>query len=359
MAEQTPKVHKTGTWSDDMEHFKVRMYTNIPPKTVLVGHNIFTKKSKIYSKALFHMPWFQSRFISLQNQNIDLHKQNFELDGEGLEVVVDAAVSYKVREPRAAEKMTVGKRWKHFLSGFSSKPISSILKAVVVAGVMVGSSILLGPLAGVLGTLAVTGSYVSLFYQDSDWVERQGAYQATYNNQAAIAELEQTIFDELRSYYASHTYDQIRGRSVDFNEPEFLNLRNSLEQFSHTYGLEVTRVNIKSADLTPESNALLQRKKETIVNADRIRREAEARAAEITAKTQAEAASTTAFYNSLKEAGMSEEAATELMKTRLLAQSGANMVVTSGMGGVVPAVNVGRTSAPPSEDENTAGPRTR
>ena len=228
---------------EEMENFKVRMFTNIPSNYVLVGENIFTKNRKVYQKAMFHMPWFRSRYIKMENQNMDLAKREFETSSGGLSVVVDAAVTWRVKPIESNYKMTVKTRWQSVLDNLRSGKISTILKTGAVALGTIAAGVFLGPIP-LVAIPAISAGYVSFFHQDQEWVNRQGAIQRAYNTSAAMAELEQIIYGELNSFYATHTYEQVKGMRVDLSDPAFSTLNNSLREYSEQYGIEITKIKI-------------------------------------------------------------------------------------------------------------------
>ena len=273
--EMGKKEHVT----EEMTTGKIRLYTNIPPNALLVGHNIFTKNPKIYSKALFHMPWFESRFVSLETQNLDLPEKRYEVDGKGIEIVVDAAVSYKVKPLENTVRGSNGRnheygiidRWKNYINGFRNKTVTSIIKTVAITAATVASAFVIGPFC--LAIPVVSAGYISFFSQDPEDVKNQGAYKAVYNRTAAIKELEQIIYNGLREYYATHSYEEIRKEQVKISNivPDEI-LRNYEDEF----GIVVSKINIKSADLTEASNEVLRKQREAEVRAETIKVEAEA-----------------------------------------------------------------------------------
>lgn len=264
----------------DMTMFKIRMYTDIPPNAVLVGHNIFTKKPKIYKAAFLHMPWFRSKFVTLENHNKDFAPKKFELGGSdsGLELVSDVAVTYRVKPIDTNMKMGFKERWQSVFSNLARGKVSSYIKAGLLAAGTIAAGVFIAPWAIPI-LPAITAGYISGFHQDESWVKEQGAYKAAYQSKAAMAELEQTIYDELRALYATHSYEEIKGMKIDFSKPEFADLKDKLDIFAEQYGIEATKITVKSADLTDESNQILQRQKEADMKAAEIERQAQAQAA--------------------------------------------------------------------------------
>lgn len=339
----------------EMTMFKIRMYTDIPPNAVLVGHNIFTKKPKIYHAAFLHMPWFKSKFVTMENHNRDLAPQKFELGGadSGLEITSDVAVTYRVKPMDPNMKMGFVERWRSVVAGFRNKTASSVVKTVLLtAGTVVGG-IVAWPLA--IAIPAVAAGYISFFHQDEDWVKEQGAYKAAYESKAAMGELEQTIYEELRAFYASHSYDQIKGLKVDFSRPEFADLKVKLDRFAQQYGIEATKITIKTADLTPESNQILQRQKEAEMRATEIERQAQAQEA-VHTRNQA-------YAQQLKDLGLSPEQIAQILQVETARGLGGNAIVN--VGGAAPVqpmftmpVNTG-AQATNDDEQNSAGQRRR
>ncbi len=338
----------------DMTMFKIRMYTPIPPNVVLVGHNVFTKKPKIYESALFHMPWFRSKFVTLENHNRDLAKKKFELGGsdDGLEIVSDIAVTYCVK-PIDKENAPMGfkERWMSVLSGFSKGKVSTIAKAILTGVGTVGAGLLLGPI-GWIGVPALAAGYVSIFHQDEAWVKEQGAYKAVYQSKAAMAELEQTIYDELRAYYATHSYDQIKGMKIDFSNPEFRSLKDKMDAFADQYGIEATKITVKTADLTDESNQILQRKKEAEMRATEIERQAQAQAAVHGRYRE--------YAQELMAMGFTPEQVAQLLQVEAAKSLGSNAIVNVGGSSPQPMftvpLNFGQQSGPQEQQAQQSSP---
>ena len=318
----------------EMETFKVRMYTNIPPNAVLVGNSIFTKKPKIYSKALFHMPWFQSRFITLETQNLDLTKEKFEVGSKGLEVISDLAISYKVLPMvnEQNEKYGLKDRWKAFKKSFEQKPIAQTLKMVALGAATVASAFVVGPFCLALPLIAA--GYVSTSYQDPEYVKSQGAYNAAYNMTTATKELEQIVYAGLRSFYASYTYEEIKSKRVNLDEPEFADLKKDLDEFSKDRGVVITRISIKSSDLTEESNKILQKEREAEIESKSIKLKAEAQKVAIEEEAKAkkialeqEAAGLEAIVKTLKDQGLSSQEIANYLRARALSSGDSKTVL--------------------------------
>ena len=316
-------MEKSSLINKDMETFRVRMFTNIPPNAVLVGSSMFTKNPKIYSKALFHLPWFQSRLITLETQNLDLAKERFEVGAKGLEVVSDIAVSYKVLPMlnKEKKKISVSDRWRAFKENFKKRPIAQSLKLVTIGAATIASAFVIGPFA--LSIPAIAAGYVSLGYQDPDYVKKQGAYNAAYNMTSATKELEQIIYSGLRTYYANHTYDEIKGTKIDLNSPEFADLKKELEDYSKDHGVEITRISVKSSDLTPESNSILQKRREAEIKAKSIELEAKAKRRAL----DEEARGLESIVKVLKDQGLSSSDIAEYLRARALGSSDSKTVV--------------------------------
>lgn len=359
--------HDNNLVTREMETFKVRMFTNIPPNAVLVGHNIFTKNKRVYSKAMFHMPWLRSRFISIETQNLDLNQDKIEIGDNGLEAIADFSVSYKISGLEKRNKLTIKDRWMGIIDGFSrpDKRVSSILKAVLVGAATVGAGILLGPIGlgaiGVGAVLAGTATYASFFHQNEEWLEKQGAVTAAYNNASAMKELEQIIYNELRAYYGSHSYEEVKTKNLDLNDPDLANLKRSLDTYKLDYGIEVTRVSNKKLDLTDKSNEVLQRKRE-----NEIAREDKRKMGEVeldVARNRDLAAAIAQERRMLKireyqAAGLSMAEITQLLETDALVQGNANVVVSRGGTPVVPTMPISPTSTT-GDDEMSSGERHR
>lgn len=348
-------TERKGLVTKEMTMFKVRMYTDIPPNAVLVGHNIFTKRPKIYKTAFLHMPWFKSKFVTMENHNRDLAPKKFELGGtdSGLEITSDVAVTYRVKPIDANSKMGFADRWRSVIDSFETKTASSFLKlGLLTAGTIVGG-IAAWPLA--LAIPAAAAGYVSFFHQDEEWVKQQGAYKAAYLSKAAMGELEQTIYEELRSFYAIHSYNDIKGMKIDLNKPEFADLKQKLDAFSAQYGIETTKITIKTADLTAESNQILQRQKEAEMRATEIERQAEAQ--ESVHKRNQD------YVQKLKDLGLTTEQISQILQIETARGLGANSIVNVGGAPVQPMftmpVQGGNNQQTTNEDENTTGARTR
>ena len=359
---------KNSLVTKSMTKFKVRMYTDIPPNAVLIGHNIFTKKPKIYSKAFLHMPWFQSKFITMENHNIDLKPKKFQLGDNngaggngandsdmGLEVVSDLAITYRVKPIAQDSKMGFVDRWQSVINGFKKHTGSSIVKTALLAGATVVGGIIAWPLA--LAIPALSAGYVSFFHQDEEWVKEQGAYKAAYKSSAFMSELEQTVYEEINAFYATHTYAQIKGMTVDLSKPEFQELKRKLDALSDQYGIETTKVTIKSADLTPESDQILQRKKEAAMQAAEIERQAQAKKAMNDRYLD--------LVERFSNAGVSPEKIPELVKIAMAQDLGNNAIVNVG-GGATPVqpmytMPINPNQQPPitNDDQDTTGQRTR
>ncbi len=338
---------------EEMETFRVRMFTNIPSNCVLVGENIFTKNRKVYQKALFHMPWFKSRYIKLETQNTDLAKNKFELEGGSLSVVADVAVSWRIKPVGQTNyKMNPIRRWQSIIDGFRTKTVSSVLKTVGLAAATVLGGMVFSP--ALIAIPALTAGYITLFHQDQDWVNEQGAVQHAYNSASAMKELEQSIYGELEAYFASHTYEEVKGRRLDLSDPMFAALRRTLDEYSEQYGIEVTRLNLKSIDLTPESNDTLRRQKEADVQAYAAQKRAEGK--------QFDYDRIQAFMDSLEARGYTREQIIELIKLDQATRNGAAVVVGGGASPIISMPTSGRQA--PSEptdgdDPMSQGGRTR
>lgn len=305
----------------DMTVLKVRMWTpDIPPNAVLVGHSILTKNPRIYKNMFFHLPWFKSKFVTMQNKNTDLEPKKFELGGAdgGLEITSDVAVTFRVKPIDPNMKMGFKEKWASIFHKFKTKPVSSILKTVLFTAATVAGGVFAWPLAIALPLTAAT--YISTGYQDKEWVKEQGAYKAAYESRAAMAEMEQIIYEELRAFYASHGWDQVKGLKVDFSKPEFADLKDKLDIFANEYGIEVIKVAIKTADLTPESNDILQRQKEAAMKAEEIRQQAAAQEAVHNRNIQ--------YANDLLRQGFSPEQVAQIMQIE--AARGTNAFVNVG-----------------------------
>lgn len=343
----------------DMTMFKIRMYTDIPPNAVLVGHNIFTKKPKIYKSAFLHMPWFKSKFVTMENHNRDLAPKKYELGGSdgGLEITSDVAVTYRVTPIDPNMKMGFVERWRSVIAGFRNNTASSIVKtALLAAGTVVGGIVAL-PLAIVIPVAAA--GYVSFFHQDEEWVKEQGAYKAAYQSKAAMAELEQTIYEELRAFYASHSYDEIKGLKIDLNRPEFADLKAKLDVFATQYGIEATKITIKTADLTPESNQILQRQKEAEMKAKEIERQAQAQASVHERNKE--------YAQQLIALGLTPEQIAQILQVETARNLGGNAIVNVGGSAPVQPMfampinqgssQTGGNTSGDDEEQNTNGPR--
>lgn len=347
---------KKGLVTKEMTMFKIRMYTDIPPNAVLVGHNIFTKKPKIYSAAFLHMPWFKSKFVTMENHNRDFTPKKFQLGGSdgGLEITSDVAVTFRVTPIAQDDKMGFVQRWRSVFAKFATKPASSIVKTALLAGATVVGGIIAWPLA--IAVPLATATYISAFHQDEEWVKEQGAYKAAYQSKAAMGELEQTIFEELRSFYASHNYDEVKGLKVDFNRPEFADLKDKLDRFAQQYGIEVTKVTIKTADLTPESDQILQRAKEAEMRATEIERQAQAQEA-VHTRNQA-------YAQQLMSMGLTPEQIAQILQIETARGLNGNAIVN--VGGAAPVqpmftmpVNPNGQGPVDGDDQNTTGQRRR
>ena len=320
---------KKETFTKEMEEFKVRMYTNIPPNCVLVATNIFTKKSKIYSKAMFHMPWMQSRFISLETQHIDLAKKPFETEGGQLTVCVDAAVTYKIKPflNENGKKYGVIDRLKAFKNSFKKRPLSAGFKALATLAVTIASGVVLSPILFAV-IPAIAAGYVTLVYQDPETVKEQSAYKAVYNSAAAQTKLEHNVYDGLRSYYTSNSYDDVRGKTVDLNSPEFAVLKQKIEEVKNDFGIEVSGVNIINVDLSEDSNRVLREKKEK-----EVAREARKLEAEVEAEARKkEAEGLNAIIETLKAQGLTPSEIASYLRAEALAKGGNGTVIVSDSG---------------------------
>ena len=308
--------------SKEMKGFKVRLYTNIPPNAVLVGHNHFTKNAKIYSKALFHLPWFESRYISMQTQNMDLKKQKYEINGQGLEIISDAAISYKVKPFKAENggRYGVAQRWKSFINSFNKRPASQFAKAAFIGAATIASAFFVGPFC--MAIPALSAGYVTFFHQDPEYIKTQGIYKAAYESNVAKERLEQVVFDGLRVYYANHNYEQIKGKEVNLNDPEFAHLKRELDAVADEFGIEVTKINIQNADLTDKSNEILQKQREAEIEAERIKLTAVAKKEAL--KAEAEGLDT--LIKTYRDRGFSSEDIARILSSRELGQGG-NAVV--------------------------------
>lgn len=355
--------HDNNQVSREMEAFKIRMYTNIPPNAVLVGHNVFTKNKKVYSKAMFHMPWLRSRFISIETQNLDLKPENIEIGDKGLEAVADFAISYKISGLEKKNKLTIKDRWMSVLDGFMrpEKRISSILKAAAVGVGAIGAGILLGPIGfgalGVGAVLAGTATYTTFFHQNEEWLERQGAVTAAYNNASAMKELEQIVYNELRVYYGKHSYEEVKSKNLDLNDPDLIDLKNALDTFKLDYGIEVKRVVNKKLDLTPKSNEVLQKKRQLEIDRENLALTAQVDL-EVAEKRDEIAKIAQARRNSqiqdLLNQGMDRDEIIRLLETDALAQSRANVIVSRGGTPVTPVVSI-PTETTTGDDEASMG----
>lgn len=340
----------------EMTLFKIRMYTDIPPNAVLVGHNIFTKNPKIYKKVFLHMPWFKSKFVTMENHNRDLKSAKYELGGadSGLEITSDVAVTYRVTPMDPNVKMGFVERWRSVLSKFSTKPASSIVKTALLTGATVVGGIIAWPLA--IAIPAATATYISAFHQDEDWVKEQGAYKAAYESKAAMADLEQIIYEELRAFYASHSYDEIKGLKVDLRNPAFADLKVKLDLFAQQYGIEATKITIKTADLTPESNQILQRQKEAEMRATEIERQAQAQKAVHDRNKE--------YAEQLIAMGLTPEQIAHILEIETARGLNSNAIVNVGGGGSVQPmfsmpINQGRQGQVDGDDQNTPSQRRR
>lgn len=330
----------------EMETFKVRMFTNIPPNAVLVGNSVITKNARIYTKALFHLPWFQSRFITLETQEQDLKKETYEVGTGGLELVADLAVGYKVLPMMNddGKKYTVKDRWKAFTNRFKNKTFSQIVKVAIVAAATTLLAIHVGPFAFVLP--AISAGYISFGYQDPEYIKKQNAYKAAYNTTTAIKELEQIVYDKLRTYYASHEYEEIRGKGIDLHNTEFADLKLELDRFGKDRGITITRISIKSADLTEESNKILQESRKAEIEAARIRTQG---AAEADAIRQINDALADRIAKLTKH-GMSSKDIAQILAYGEVGKGNSTIILNSGNMGNASTFAAGMHSAPQSKD---------
>lgn len=317
--------------NNDFETFKIRIFTNIPQKTVLVGDAWPMHNPKIFTKHFLHFPWFKSRFISLKNNNKNLLKEKFQLNGEGLEIVSDVAINYEI-EPFLNEKKQpygIVDRWKSFINAFNGnrrKVVRQYAKIATIGLLTVGATLIIGPFSLLIP--ALSAGYISIVYQDPDYIKKQGIYKYAFNNgkETGIVSLEQKVYEALKNYYARHSYEEIKGKKIDFKSSEFDDVRAEFESVRKRFGIIVTDITETSADLTPESDALLRKKKEAEMEAEAIRQkgaaEADAKRMQADADLYASEKVTEAIVARMKASGISPEKYAEILKYAELGKNG-------------------------------------
>ena len=126
--------------------------------------------------------------------------------------------------------------------------------------------------------------------------------------------------DEVKNNY---TYDEIKGTKIDLNSPEFADLKKELEDYSKDRGVEITRISVKSSDLTPESNSILQKRREAEIKAKSIELEAKAKRRAL----DEEARGLESIVKVLKDQGLSSSDIAEYLRARALGSSDSKTVV--------------------------------
>ena len=336
----------------EMRTFRVRLFTKIPPNVVLVAQNKFINTSgsvRIHSRTGFHMPWTESRFVSLEDHHMDVKEETFELKDTGFSVTSDCNITWRVKpiEDDDLSKPTVGDKWRGFISRLGRNKVGAVVKGLVLGAAVVGASIVATPIAGA-AILAATAGYISFGSPDQEWTKAQGAYNRVYNAPASMKALEDVILAELRAYYARHTYDEVQRQNVSLNHPEFVSLRAQLDAYTAKYGIEVTRFSIQSSK-SPDSLRVLQRQKDAEVKAKEQVLAAEATATETkllaTAEYEAEKLRIEARRMQVQELikqGFTPQEIATLLEAQQYSQGGANVNVVRG--NATPVVDV---STPP------------
>jgi len=336
----------------DMRHFRVRLFTKIPPNVVLVSQNKFFNTSesvRIQSKTGFHLPWTESRFVSLEDHHMDLKEESYELGDTGFAVTADINITWRVKPIEADDmtKPTLGDKWRGFFDRLRRNKAGAVVKGLVLGAAVVGASIVATPIAGA-AILAATAGYVSFGKPDQDWIRQQGAYNRVYNAPASMKALEDVIFAEVRAYYARHSYDEVQSQNVSLNHPEFSALRAQLAAYTAKYGIEVTRFSILSSK-SPDSQRVLQRQKDAQVKAKEMVLLAEATATETKLKAGADyeaeklrIEARRMQVQALIDQGFSPAEIAKLLEAQQYSQGGANLNVVKTVDGtpVTPVVDV-------------------
>ena len=119
---------------------------------------------------------------------------------------------------------------------------------------------------------------------------------------------------------SSH-YNELATMNVDLKnatDPRIINIKKDLEEFTSLYGLEVRKLNIKSVDQTPEMSKKFQEQKEQEIE---NQKKESAALAELNA--QKKKVDAIAYeMKILKEQGLSKDEILDIIKTRLMVDSG-------------------------------------
>lgn len=119
---------------------------------------------------------------------------------------------------------------------------------------------------------------------------------------------------------SSH-YNELATMNVDLNrstDPRIINIKDDLDEFTALYGLEVRKLNIKSVDQTPEMSKKFQEQKEQEIE---NQKKESAALAELNA--QKKKVDAIAYeMKILKEQGLSKDEILDIIKTRLMVDSG-------------------------------------
>lgn len=101
---------------------KVRIFTDLPKKYVLVGRNKITNNIKIYKSpmAFMHMPWLETLYIATKDNVQECKEQTYQLGVDGLEAKTRFSIWWRIRKDRTADDLTFTSRWISFFRDFGS-----------------------------------------------------------------------------------------------------------------------------------------------------------------------------------------------------------------------------------------------
>lgn len=242
-----------------------RPFAVVPKNCVLIVENNLFKTAKVVDSGFYIslFPWIKTVGVSLETYIYDFPPEKFQAgallvsnndENEKYDIVIDAAISYRILGGDKAPKFD---RDNDVLQ--ANETIRSKEK-----------------------------------FLRRQWREKHGALKVYYdlkNKRENIEkQIQTTVYDALRFYVATHTYEDILAAQIDENSDLNQNIKHSLEPF----GIEVVNFKIqkvnqeKSIDEAEARRKVIESDANAKANARKIEAEAEAAAIKATGLAQAE-----------------------------------------------------------------------
>lgn len=260
-----------------------RFLTTVPKNCILIKENVFTKEAKVVAGGMvFSWPFEKTVGLSLDAKTYDFPPQVFQAgvsqSGEDFDIEVDAAITYRIKG--------------------GDMPVEIITAAD--------------------GTTEIIKSKNKELRRK--WQKEHGAlkvYFDLHNDRERIKkQLQTVVYDALRRYVSSNTYETILTNHIDENSELFIEVNEQLSAF----GIEILNFNIQNVNQVKEINEAESKAKalelESVAQADALKREAVAKADAYKLQGMAEA-------EIIREKGIAEaEAASALAKAKVEAFDG-------------------------------------